>query len=141
MGKSKQVSSGVCKGIKENNMKKSICERCFHYDACSAVDVTGVVGNPECEPENQLCDYFIDRDRVKIQDKAHWIEEVKQYKKDGEVFITHYCSHCNRVEKVRSYSNNDWKNYYNERYREGLELSNFCRTCGSIVEGIFEKEE
>lgn len=117
-------------------MGKSICESCFHYAACSAIDVTGVVGNPKCEPENLFCEHFIHRDRVKIQDKAHWIEDIKRYN-DGDVFVTYFCSHCNQMEYVKSYKGKEWDDYYRERYRDNIELSNFCRKCGSVVECIF----
>jgi hypothetical protein len=121
-------------------MKKSICEKCFHFDACKEIDVTGAVGNPECEIENQFCYHFIDRDRVKIEDKAHWIEKHKRYS-DGDVHLTHHCSYCGQLERVKCYNGKEWNDYYHEHYRDTIELPRFCKICGSVVQDIFEEEE
>lgn len=116
-------------------MEKTLCQKCFHYNACDAIDVSGAIGNPECE--NLPCDHFIDAERVKIQDKANWIEEVKRWG-DGTACICYYCTHCGQQEHVKIFKEPEWEAYYSEHYRDGLELPKFCKDCGSEIGGIVE---
>jgi ssDNA-binding Zn-finger/Zn-ribbon topoisomerase 1 len=97
------------------------------------MDVTGYIGNPETE--NKPCDDFIDAERVKIQDKANWLEKVKTYGA-GDVYICYNCTNCNQREYVKIYKRSDWENYYSQHYRDGIELPNFCKECGSVMGGI-----
>lgn len=114
-------------------MEKTMCQKCFHYEACCAIDLSGALGNPESE--NMECEHFIDAERVKIQDKACWREELKTYS-GVDIYITYYCSHCGQMERVKTYKVKEWDGYYSEHYRETVELPGFCKKCGSIVEGI-----
>lgn len=116
-------------------MNKTLCQRCFHYAACSEIDLSGAIGNPEME--NEPCDHFVDAERVKIQDKANWREKIYQYS-DGNVHVCYYCTSCNKLERVKSYNKTEWDNYYSEHYRESIELPNFCNNCGSVIYGIVE---
>ena len=116
-------------------MSKTLCQRCFHYTACEAMDLSGYIGNPDME--NIPCDDFIDADRVKIQDKANWLEKVKWYR-DGDVHVCYYCTHCSFLRKVKSYNKYEWENYYSEHYRDAIELPKFCEECGSVMDGIVE---
>lgn len=116
-------------------MSKTLCQRCFHYAACEAIDVTGSIGNTEME--NTPCDHFIDADRVKIQDKAKWLEVVKAYS-DGEVHVCYYCTVCNKLEHVSIYNKAVWDNYYSDHYRDDLRLPKFCKVCGSATDDIVE---
>lgn len=118
-------------------MEKTKCQRCFHYDACCAIDLTGALGNPEAE--NTECEYFVDSERVKIQDKAHWREEFSRCSNDN-IGLRYYCSHCNWFETIKMYKSKEWDDYYSERYRDSLELPKFCKQCGSIVEGIVRRD-
>lgn len=117
-------------------MDKTLCQRCFHYAACAAIDLSGAIGNPEME--NEPCDHFIDAERVKIQDKANWIEKIFKYKYNGRVHVCYYCTHCNQFEHVDIYTYAEWDNYYSEHYRDNLKLPNFCNVCGSVIDGIIE---
>lgn len=118
-------------------MTKSVCEKCFHYAACSEIDVTGTVNNPEyVEP----CEHFIDNDEVKIQKRAHWIEKIHTYDGGNTKHICYRCSECNNLEKVRGFTGKRWNDYFKDHHREDLELPKFCNVCGSVVDGIFEEE-
>lgn len=116
-------------------MDHSICERCFHYAACSAIDVTGSVGNPDNHSENEICGHFVPAGMVKIQPKGFWTEHVRRYS-DGDVGITYKCSHCNNLEKVKMFKKVEWDDYFSQHHHDGLELPKYCRNCGSIIEGI-----
>jgi ssDNA-binding Zn-finger/Zn-ribbon topoisomerase 1 len=99
------------------------------------MDVTGWIGDPE--KENTPCDDFIDAERVKIQDKANWLETVHKYS-SGDVHVCHYCTKCGELRKVKSYDKAEWENYYSEHYRDGVKLPSFCENCGSVMEGIMK---
>ena len=116
-------------------MYKTLCQRCFHYAACEAMDVTGAIGNPEME--NTPCDHFIDADRVKIQDKANWREQVDRYS-DGSAYVCYYCTCCGKLRKVKGYKKHEWENYYSEHYRDEIELPKFCEMCRAVTDGIVE---
>lgn len=116
-------------------MNNSICENCFHYAACMDIDVTGSVGNPDCNPENETCMHFISKDLIKIQPKAYWVEHLRTYY-DGDVSITYRCSCCNNLEKIKLYKLVEWDEYFSKHHHEGLELPNYCNNCGSIVTDI-----
>ena len=118
-------------------MEKTMCQRCFHYNACCAIDLTGALGNPE--HENVECEHFVDSERVKIQDKAHWVEQIKRYSSE-DVYITFYCSHCHKNERVKIYNKDEWNAYYSEHYLERVDLPEFCNKCGSIVSGICKED-
>ena len=115
-------------------MEKTLCQRCFHYAACCAIDLTGFMGNPEYE--NTECENFIDSERVKIEDKANWIESIANY---NGVHICYYCSNCGRLECVKIYKKSEWEEYYKDHYRDVIELPKFCKECGSVMNGIVEK--
>ena len=119
-------------------MEKTLCQRCFHYNACCAIDLTGALGNPE--HENIECEHFIDSDRVKIQDTAYWSEHIKTYT-GNDIYIFYYCSHCGQKESVKIYSLAEWDEYYSEHYREKVKLPEFCKVCGSVMTGIFRNED
>lgn len=118
-------------------MEKTLCQKCFHYEACTAIDLSGTVGNPEYE--NEPCGYFVDADKVLIQEKANWIEKVERWS-DGHACVKYNCSRCEQREKVRIYEEKEWENYYSEHYRDGVEMPNFCKVCGSAMNGIVEEE-
>ena len=113
-------------------MEKTLCQKCFHYEACKAIDLSGALGDPQCE--NIPCMHYIDSDRVKIQDQAEWVENVRQYP-DGDVHVTYRCSHCGNLGGIKAYGNKEWTNYYLEHYRDYVELSGFCKKCGSVMKG------
>lgn len=115
-------------------MDKTLCQRCFHYAACKEIDLSGFIGDPVME--NNHCDHFIDSERVKIQDKANWIEKIHSY--SDNVHVCYYCSSCNRLEKVKGYTKTEWSDYYSEHYRGSIELPNFCCACGSAIAGVVE---
>ena len=118
-------------------MDKTLCQKCFHYEACCEIDLSGSMGHPESE--NEPCDHFIDSDRVKIQDKANWIEEVKVY---GEyVHICYHCSSCDNFWKVKGYDRKPWDDYFHEHYQEERNVPEYCEMCGSEMVGIIQKEK
>lgn len=117
------------------NMDKTLCQRCFHYEACKDIDLSGAMGNPEME--NFPCRHFVDVERVKIQDKANWREKINRWG-DGQVCVNYYCTSCGQLERVKIFSKGEWENYYNEHYREVIELPKFCKVCGAIIGGIVE---
>ena len=117
-------------------MEKTLCQRCFHYAACCAIDLSGTLGNPECE--NTKCENFVDSEKVKIQDKANWIESITDYK---DVHVCYHCSNCGQLERVKIYNKKQWDEYYKDHYREDVELPNFCKVCGSVMNGIVEKPD
>lgn len=116
-------------------MNNSICENCFHYAACMDIDITGSVGNPECNPENENCMHFISKDSIKIQPRAYWVEKIREYS-DGDITLTYRCCCCNNLEKVKIYKPAEWNNYFSKHYREELDLPIYCKNCGSIVMDI-----
>lgn len=118
-------------------MEKTLCQRCFHYSACCAIDLSGTLGNPEYE--NTECENFVDSERVKIQDKAKWVISVGKYKED--VHVCYHCSNCGQLERVKIYNKKQWDEYYKDHYREDVELPNFCKVCGSAMDGIVEKHD
>lgn len=116
-------------------MEKTLCQRCFHYSACCAIDLSGTLGNPECE--NTECENFVDSEKVKIQDKAKWVVSVGKYKED--VHVCYHCSNCDQLESVKIYKKVEWEDYYKDHYRDSIELPKFCKVCGSAIDGIVEK--
>ena len=116
-------------------MDHSICERCFHYAACSAIDVTGSVGNPENNSENEICEHFVPAAMVKIQAKGYWAEHIRRYY-DGDVSCTYACSHCKTTERVKMYTSAEWEDYFSQHYRDNLKLPKYCKNCGCIIEDI-----
>lgn len=117
-------------------MEKTLCQRCFHYSACCAIDLSGTLGNPEYE--NTECENFVDSEKVKIQDKAHWVVSVASYK---AVHVCYYCSNCGQLERVKLYEKAEWENYYKDHYLDNIELPKFCKVCGSAMNGIVEKPD
>ena len=116
-------------------MEKTLCQRCFHYAACCAIDLIGTLGNPECE--NTECENFVDSEQVKIQDKAKWVVSVASYK---NIHVRYYCSNCGQLEHVKIYNKKQWNEYYKDHYREDVELPKFCKVCGSVMDGTVEKD-
>ena len=116
-------------------MEKTLCQKCFHYEACKEIDLSGTLGNPELE--NEPCVHFIDAERVKIEDRANWREKINHWS-DGQVCVDYYCTNCNQLEKVKIFNKGEWENYYQEHYREVIKLPNFCKVCGSVMGGIVE---
>ena len=116
-------------------MQKTLCNSCFHYDACLAIDLSGCLGNPEYEKWE--CDYYVDRERVKIQDKANWLERITTYS-SKDTHVTYHCSHCNDPHKVKIFKEKEWDAYYREHYREAVNLPKFCKVCGSVMGEIVE---
>lgn len=121
-------------------MEKTLCHKCFHYNACMTIDLSGTVGNPECE--NQPCEHYIDSELIKIQEKANWILKVSQYS-DANVFVEYRCSHCNNMKTIKHYGGKEWDEYYSEHYRdnENTKLPNFCEVCGSEVNGVVKDSD
>ena len=119
-------------------MEKTLCQKCFHYNACVAIDLSGFLGNPE--RENDPCEHFIDSERVKIQDRANWVERVHRYS-DGDVSVTHHCSHCGDLGRVKMYKSKEWSDYYSEHYRNNIELDEYCKKCGSVMSILVEASD
>ena len=117
-------------------MEKTLCQRCFHYSACCAIDLSGTLGNPEYE--NTECENFVDSEKVKIKDKEKWIESIVYYK---DAHILYHCSNCGQLERVKIYNKKQWDEYYKDHYREDVELPKFCKVCGSVMDGIVEKHD
>ena len=113
-------------------MEKTLCQRCFHYSACCAIDLSGTLGNPECE--NTECENFVDSEKVKIQDKAKWIVSVEYY--GDYTHVCYCCSNCGQLEIVKIYNKKQWDEYYKDHYLEYVELTEFCKVCGSVMNGI-----
>ena len=118
-------------------MDKTLCQKCFHYAACKEIDLSGAIGNPEME--NEPCDHFIDAERVKIQDKAQWVESVSVY--SDSAYVNYNCSCCNYLGKVKRYNKSDWENYFSEHYRDDLKLYKFCEGCGSVMDILVAVKE
>ena len=117
-------------------MEKTLCQRCFHYAACCAIDLSGALGNPEYE--NTECENFVDSEKVKIQDKAKWVVTVDKY---TDVHVCYYCSNCGKLKRVKIYNKIQWDEYFKDHYREDVELPKFCEVCGSVMDGIVEKHD
>ena len=113
-------------------MEKTLCQRCFHYSACCAIDLSGALGNPEYE--NTECENFVDSEKVKIQDKAKWVVSVDKYKE--YVHVCYCCSNCGQLERAKIYNKKQWDEYYKDHYLEDVELTEFCKVCGSAMDGI-----
>lgn len=121
-------------------MNHTPCNKCFHFAACSEIDLTGAVGSPTAE--NLQCDHFIDAERVAIRDKAKWVEKKKQYRPDADVFVNYHCSRCGYNERTKLYSDKAWNEYHKDHYLEDIsmdDLANFCKICGSEMIDIVEE--
>lgn len=116
-------------------METTQCQRCFHYGACKAIDLSGTVGNPEYE--NQPCEHYIDSELIEIREKTKWIRNIKRYS-DGDVYVDYKCAHCGNMRRVRSFKNKEWDDYYHEHHRdnEDAELPKYCEVCGSALNGV-----
>lgn len=118
-------------------MEKTLCHRCFHYNACCAIDLSGSLGNPEYE--NTECENFVDSEKVKIQDQSNWIETIS-YPGDY-THVCYHCSNCGQLERVKIYKKAEWEDYYKDHYRDSIELPKFCKVCGSAMNRIIEKPD
>jgi hypothetical protein len=116
-------------------MQKTLCNSCFHYEACCAIDLSGCLGNPECE--NWECDHYLDSERVKIQGKANRLERINIYS-NGDTCVSYHCSCCKELHGIKIFKEKEWDAYYREHYREAVELPKFCKVCGSVMGEIVE---
>ena len=62
------------------------CENCYHYQACSSVDVTGYVNGLEKTPE-EACEHFLDPKEVRPT--AHWVRQVGKF-----ISLPNFCVGC-----------------------------------------------
>lgn len=121
-------------------MEKTMCQKCYHYEACKAIDLTGAVVSPNPEVENESCLHFIDADLVKIQEKAKWKKRITRYN-DGDVHVTYRCSKCNDLSRVKCYKQAEWDGYFSNHYHEHIELPQYCSCCGSVVNGVIPVDD
>ena len=122
-------------------MQHTPCNKCFHFAACSEIDLTGSVGNHAAE--NIPCDHFVDAERIAIRDKAKWIAKKKQYRHSSDMFVSYHCSHCGYGERTTLYTEKAWNEYHKDHYLEDItmnDLADFCKRCGSEMVDIVAEE-
>lgn len=108
------------------------CENCYHYRACSSVDVTGYVNGLEKASE-EACEHFLDPKEVRPS--AHWVRRVSKFISMPEVNVEYRCSRCGAVsERVYTHSIipiDVWNNYQADHWMPSKELPHFCVGCGA----------
>ena len=71
---------------------------------------------------------FIAGDELAV-DHAEWVTEAKTFRIDSQtVYVTSRCSHCGRVDAVKTLPKDLWEMGYKNTYKP--DTSNYCRDCG-----------
>lgn len=108
------------------------CVKCFHYEACQSVDVTGYVTDREKTSE-EACEHFTTHNDV--HPSAHWKREVRKYgvAPGGDVYINYKCSHCHGEHKgsIKSFKIKEWNEYWAEHYTPDHKFFAYCHECGA----------
>ena len=108
------------------------CINCFHYKACSSIDVTGYVA--DIEREDGDCEHFITPEEV------HPVAEVVECVNDygyNDIFLHIHCSNCGEDLNLKSYRREDWNSYFKDKHYIEYK-KRYCPGCGAII--VKEKE-
>lgn len=108
------------------------CEKCYHYQACASIDVTGYVNGIEKDHQD-VCEYFLNPKDVKPT--SHWEREVFKYPYSKNVRVSYVCHRCRSMAE-RVYTHDFflidlWNDYQADHWMPGNDLPHFCSGCGS----------
>lgn len=106
------------------------CINCFHYNACSSVDMTGYV--TDVEHVDDPCEHFITPEEV--HPTATIVEKIEYGNYIDKVFLNYHCSRCDERLYIKSYDRKDWDEYFAANRQTAAVISyEHCPRCGSLI--------